>query len=77
MSPFLMNGRILVGSGGTSSGFSARTSRGVMSTISSVCSARADLLLKMVPIIGSLLRIGIAAASSCVVLSSNPAIAND
>ena len=55
-----MNGRMLVGSGGTSSGSSGRTSRGVISTISSVCSARSALLLNSAPMIGSLLRIGIA-----------------
>ena len=37
----------------------------MISTISSVCSARSALLLNRVPMIGSLLRIGIAAASSC------------
>ena len=36
-----------------------------MSTISSVCSARVALLLNSAPMIGSLLRIGIAAPSSC------------
>ncbi len=40
-----MNVSGLVGSGGTSSGSSARTRRGVISTISSVCSARSALLL--------------------------------
>jgi hypothetical protein len=75
--PFLMKGRMLVGKVGTSSGLSGRTRRGVMSTISSVCSARVALLLKSAPMIGSLPRIGIAAASSCEALSSSPAIAND
>ena len=51
----------VVGSGGTSSGSSGRTSRGVINTISSVCSARSALLLKSAPMIGRLLRIGIAA----------------
>ena len=50
-----------VGSGGTSSGSSGRTRRGVISTISSVRSARSDLLLNRTPMIGSLLRIGMAA----------------
>ena len=49
-----------MGSGGTSSGLSGRTSRGVMSTISSVSSLRSDLLLNRSPMIGSLLRIGTA-----------------
>ena len=49
-----------VGSGGTSSGSSARTRRGVIRTINSVCSARSALDLKSGPMIGSLLRIGIA-----------------
>ena len=57
------NGLALVGSGGTSSGSSGRTRRGVISTISSVCSARSALLLNSEPMIGSLLRIGIAERS--------------
>ena len=43
-----MNSSCRVGSGGTSSGFSGRTSRGVISTISSVRSARFALRLEQV-----------------------------
>ena len=49
----------------------------MISTISSVRSARFALLLNRLPMIGSLLRNGIAAASSCDRLLSSPAIAND
>ena len=49
----------------------------MISTISSVCSARSAFDLNSGPMIGSLLRIGIAALSSCERLSSRPAIAND
>jgi hypothetical protein len=66
-----------VGSGGTSSGFSGRTSRGVISTISSVRDADSDLLLNRLPMIGRLLRIGIAERFSCEMLDRSPAIAND
>ncbi len=66
-----------VGSSGTSSGSSARTRRGVISTISSVCSARAALLLNRLPMIGSELSIGIAWRSVCDRLFISPAIAND
>src|SRR5262249_43915246 len=77
MSSRLMNGRMLVGSAGTSSAFSGRTRCGVISTMSSVSSARSALLLNSAPTIGSLLRIGIAAPSVWRTLSRRPAIAND
>src|SRR6185295_14572884 len=67
----------LVGSGGTSSGSSGCTSRGVISTINSVRSIRSDLLLKKLPMIGRRLKIGTSAEDSCVRLSSRPAITND
>ena len=51
--------RCWVGSGGTSSGLSGRTRRGVISTSSSVRSARSALLLNRLPMIGRLPRIGI------------------
>ena len=47
-----------VGSGGTSSGLSGRTRRGVMRTSSSVRSLRSALLLNKLPMIGIWLRIG-------------------
>ena len=72
-----MNASGLVGSGGTSSGSSARTSRGVISTISSVCSARVALLLNSCPMIGQLAQDREwPAASFCDSLSSSPAMAN-
>ena len=63
-----------VGSGGTSSGLSGRTSRGVISTSSSVRSLRSALLLNRCPMIGSWLRIGIAARVGLRLLSIRPAI---
>ena len=50
-----------VGSGGTSSGLSARTSRGVINTSSSVRSLRSALLLNRCPMIGTWLSSGMAA----------------
>src|SRR5579864_4692362 len=65
------------GNGGTSSGLSGRTKRGVMSTSNSVCCPCLSLLLKILPIIGISLRNGIAALLFCARLLSKPAIAND